>query len=112
MSWKSVSSFLLGGMLCFVAGVAWAQTDPLPSWNDGQVKNSINDFVARVTAEGGSDFVPAPERVAVFDNDGTLWTEQPFYSRASSLSTASRRWPRSIRNGRRRNPSRRCSTAT
>lgn len=79
MSWKSVSSFLLGGMLCFVAGVAWAQTDPLPSWNDGQVKNSINDFVARVTAEGGSDFVPAPERVAVFDNDGTLWTEQPFY---------------------------------
>ncbi|QIO36936.1 HAD family hydrolase [Bradyrhizobium sp. 1(2017)] len=79
MSCKSVSSLLVGGILCLVAGVAWAQTDPLPSWNDGEVKKSVTDFVARVTAEGGPDFVPAPERVAVFDNDGTLWTEQPFY---------------------------------
>jgi phosphoglycolate phosphatase-like HAD superfamily hydrolase len=79
MSWKSVPSLRVGGILCFVACAAWAQTDPLPSWNDGQVKKSITDFVERVTAEAGSDFVPAPERVAVFDNDGTLWTEQPFY---------------------------------
>jgi phosphoserine phosphatase len=52
---------------------------PLPSWNDGAVKKSILDFVNRVTTKGGSDYVPAPERIAVFDNDGTLWAEQPFY---------------------------------
>lgn len=56
-----------------------AQTDPLPSWNDGAVKTSITDFVARVTREGGPDFVAVPERIATFDNDGTLWTEQPYY---------------------------------
>jgi phosphoglycolate phosphatase-like HAD superfamily hydrolase len=51
--------------------------DPLPSWNDGRVKQSIMDFVARVTLAGGSDFVPPNQRIAVFDNDGTLWCEQP-----------------------------------
>jgi phosphoglycolate phosphatase-like HAD superfamily hydrolase len=66
----------------FVVGIvtsALAQTDPLPAWNDGAVKKSITDFVARVTTQGGSDFVPVPERIATFDNDGTLWTEQPYY---------------------------------
>jgi phosphoglycolate phosphatase-like HAD superfamily hydrolase len=58
---------------------ALAQSDPLPSWNDGATKKSITDFVARVTREGGPDFVAVPERIATFDNDGTLWTEQPFY---------------------------------
>src|SRR5436190_1892994 len=53
--------------------------DPLPSWNDGPAKKAIVDFVARVTKEGGPDFVPRPERVAAFDNDGTLWAEQPLY---------------------------------
>ena len=53
--------------------------DPLPSWNEGGAKRSIFDFVQRVTAPGGKDFVPEPERVAAFDNDGTLWAEQPFY---------------------------------
>src|ERR1700761_3800275 len=57
----------------------YAQTDPLPSWNDGPAKKSITDFVARVTREGGADFVAVPERIATFDNDGTLWTEQPYY---------------------------------
>jgi phosphoserine phosphatase len=51
----------------------------LPSWADGDAKAAIVDFVARVTAEGGPDFVPMPERIAVFDNDGTLWSEQPLY---------------------------------
>jgi hypothetical protein len=60
-------------------GPALAQSDPLPSWNDGAVKKSITDFVARVTREGGADFVPVPERIATFDNDGTLWCEQPMY---------------------------------
>ncbi len=58
---------------------AMAQTDPLPSWNEGAVKKSITDFVARVTTQGSPDFVPVAERIAVFDNDGTLWAEQPFY---------------------------------
>lgn len=58
---------------------ALAQTDPLPSWNDGPVKTSITDFVARVTTPGSVDFIPVPERIATFDNDGTLWSEQPFY---------------------------------
>jgi hypothetical protein len=63
-----------------VAPVAWAQAPhPLPSWNAGAVKQAIVDFVARVTAEGGADFVPPAERIAVFDNDGTLWAEQPIY---------------------------------
>ncbi len=59
-------------------GAAMAQSDPLASWNDGPVKASITGFVARVTTQG-SDFVPVAERIAVFDNDGTLWMEQPYY---------------------------------
>jgi phosphoserine phosphatase len=51
--------------------------EPLASWNDGAAKSAILDLVARVTKEGGPDFVPAPERFAVFDNDGTLSCEQP-----------------------------------
>jgi phosphoserine phosphatase len=51
----------------------------MPSWNDGAAKQSILDFVRRVTTEGTPDFVPVSERIAVFDNDGTLWCEQPFY---------------------------------
>ena len=53
--------------------------DPLPSWNEGPSKKAITDFVARVTREGGPDFVPVAERIATFDNDGTLWSEQPVY---------------------------------
>lgn len=55
---------------------------PLPSWNDGPARSSIIDFVQQVTEESGPDFVPAPERIAVFDNDGTLWSEQPLYFQA------------------------------
>jgi len=53
--------------------------DPLPSWNDNAAKQAILDFVTRVTKKGGPDFVPEADRIAVFDNDGTLWCEQPFY---------------------------------
>ena len=61
-------------------GTAVAQAaDPLPSWNEGKAKQSIVDFVAKVTKEGSPDFVPAAERIATFDNDGTLWCEQPLY---------------------------------
>src|SRR5438046_9012787 len=63
-----------------IAGLttAYAQ-DPLPSWNDGATKNSLTDFVAKVTKDGSSDFVPPEERIATFDNDGTLWGELPMY---------------------------------
>jgi phosphoserine phosphatase len=53
--------------------------DPLPSWNAGASKHAIVAFVARVTRENGPDFVPPSERIATFDNDGTLWSEQPMY---------------------------------
>jgi haloacid dehalogenase-like hydrolase len=58
---------------------AQAQRDPLPSWNDGATKAAIVDFVGRVTTQNGPYFVPPAERIATFDNDGTLWIEQPMY---------------------------------
>jgi phosphoglycolate phosphatase-like HAD superfamily hydrolase len=58
--------------------VAAAQ-DPLPSWNDTAPKKAIIAFVARVTKAGTPDFVPVPQRIATFDNDGTLWAEKPIY---------------------------------
>jgi phosphoglycolate phosphatase-like HAD superfamily hydrolase len=56
-----------------------AADDPLPSWNDGPSKKSILDFVAKVASKDSKSFLPPGERVAVFDNDGTLWSEQPMY---------------------------------
>jgi phosphoserine phosphatase len=56
-----------------------AAAEPLPSWNEGQAKRAIVGFVQRVTTAGGADFVAPPQRIAVFDNDGTLWAEQPMY---------------------------------
>jgi phosphoglycolate phosphatase-like HAD superfamily hydrolase len=53
--------------------------DPLPSWNDGPNKRAILDFVASVTTRGSANFVAEEERIATFDNDGTLWSEQPMY---------------------------------
>lgn len=60
------------------AGVVAAQADPLRSWNDGPVKAAIIKFVGDATREGGT-FIPPPQRIAVFDNDGTLWAEKPMY---------------------------------
>jgi phosphoserine phosphatase len=62
--------------LVLLTNAAFA-SDPLPSWYDGPAKSSIVEFVAKVTRVDSPDFVPVPERIAVFDNDGTLWTEQP-----------------------------------
>jgi hypothetical protein len=60
-------------------------TDPLPSWNEGAPKRAIIEFVSKVAKEGGPEFVPPAKRIATFDNDGTLWAEQPMYfQRASS----------------------------
>ena len=54
--------------------------DPLPSWNDRRTKQSILEFVAAVTRDGSPNFVAPAERVATFDNDGTLWVEHPMYA--------------------------------
>jgi phosphoglycolate phosphatase-like HAD superfamily hydrolase len=59
--------------------IARAADDPLPSWNDGPTKQSILKFVEKVTTEGSPDFVRRYDRIATFDNDGTLWCEQPMY---------------------------------
>jgi len=66
------------GALLFTPGVAFG-ADPLPSWNDTAPKKAIIAFVEKVTKEGSPDFVSVPERISTFDNDGTLWAEQPFY---------------------------------
>jgi len=66
------------GALAFTANVAHA-ADHLPSWNDTAPKKAIVAFVEKVTKEGSPDFVPPNERIATFDNDGTLWAEQPMY---------------------------------
>jgi phosphoglycolate phosphatase-like HAD superfamily hydrolase len=59
---------------------AQAQNDPLPSWNDGAAKQAIVTFVKDTTTQGSPKFVPQPERIATFDQDGTLWVEHPMYS--------------------------------
>lgn len=70
---------LVGMAVIAAASGALAQSDPLPSWNAGAAKSAITAFVDKVTAQGGPDFVAPAERIAVFDNDGTLWCEQPMY---------------------------------
>jgi phosphoglycolate phosphatase-like HAD superfamily hydrolase len=69
----------LGGV---AVALATRAAEPLPSWNEGPAKNSILQFVAKVAIAGSQDFVPPAERIAVFDNDGTLWAEQPMYFQA------------------------------
>lgn len=63
-----------------VASLTSHAQDPLPSWNDGPSKQAIVDFVNSTTTIGGAQFVPPEERIATFDQDGTLWVEQPIYS--------------------------------
>ena len=74
MRYRALASLLV---VLLLPSLAAAQA--LPSWNEGTAKQAIVGFVEKVTKEGGPDFVAAPDRIAVFDNDGTLWTEQPIY---------------------------------
>ena len=66
-------------LLLFLLLPVSAFAQELPSWNDGKSKQAIVDFIKKVTTQGGADYVAPEDRIAVFDNDGTLWTEQPFY---------------------------------
>ena len=70
---------VLAALLTFGAEAA-AQDDPLPSWNDGAAKKAIVEFVQGTTTQGSAKFVPPAERIATFDQDGTLWVEHPMYS--------------------------------
>jgi len=75
-------NILLAVTLAFTIALATTiarAADPLASWNDGKAKQSIIAFVEKVTREGSPDYVPVPQRIATFDNDGTLWAEQPMY---------------------------------
>ena len=69
----------LVGAVAFTTSIARAQ-DPLPSWNDGAAKSAIVNFVKTTTDVANPQFVPPEERIATFDQDGTLWVEQPMYS--------------------------------
>lgn len=78
-SWAQVTrrGFVVIAVGMVLAPPAFAQRDPLPSWNDGPTKQAILSFVTRATQQGGPDFVPVKERIAVFDMDGTLIPEKP-----------------------------------
>ena len=74
-----------GGLLTLVASLAvsphaFAQSDPLPSWNDGPAKKAIVEFVQATTDQSSPKFVPPAERIATFDQDGTLWVSHPMYT--------------------------------
>jgi phosphoglycolate phosphatase-like HAD superfamily hydrolase len=79
---RALLAALVGLALCGggLAPTRAQAADPLPSWNDGKIKQSILDFVAAVTKAGDPNYVPPAERIATIDNDGTLWVEQPIYT--------------------------------
>lgn len=76
-TWRVLVVFLCG--LLWWTNTCFAAQDALPSWNDGPAKQHILDYVKNVTTNGSVGFVPPDQRIAVFDNDGTLWAEQPIY---------------------------------
>jgi len=82
MTSRSFLGGVLAGLagLCFYTVTVFAQSDPLPSWNDGASKQAIVEFVEAVTEDGGQDYVAPRDRIATFDNDGTLWVEHPMYT--------------------------------
>ena len=75
---RAIATLMAGALPALVA--AQTPEDPLPSWREGERKRAILDFLRATTTPGGADFVPPGERLAVFDNDGTLWVEQPIYT--------------------------------
>ncbi|MFZ1198905.1 MAG: HAD family hydrolase [Desulfobacterales bacterium] len=79
MTMKRIQLFFTTLAVGMAIATAAAAADALPSWREGPAKQAIVGFVEKVTQKGGADFVPPAERIAVFDNDGTLWGEQPMY---------------------------------
>lgn len=83
-AFRTSTGFLvsLAAVLLLSAGPGRADSEHLPSWNDTEVRQAIVDFVEATTTPGSADYVPMAERIAVFDNDGTLWAERPVYFQA------------------------------
>jgi len=79
---QTLSTLVLALIASLIFSAPAMAADPLPSWNDGKSRQAIVDFVAAVTEEGGKDYVPPGDRIATFDNDGTLWVEYPMYTQA------------------------------
>ena len=80
---RSANAFIAVLLVALASGIAVSAAkaqDPLPSWNEGATKGAIIDFVTAVTDESSKDYVPPAERIATFDNDGTLWVEAPLYT--------------------------------
>lgn len=76
---KHLETFLAAAILTMSSSTALMASDQLPSWQEGATKTAIIGFVEKVTKSGGTDFIEPSDRIAVFDNDGTLWSEQPIY---------------------------------
>ena len=86
-SFRNIPRWMRGSALVLITGVlaigtAQARDDHLRSWNDGPTKKAIVEFVRKTTDKASPDYVPPAERIATFDNDGTLWSEQPMYVQA------------------------------
>jgi phosphoglycolate phosphatase-like HAD superfamily hydrolase len=77
--WLVTAAIVLAAV-CAQPALSWAQSDPLPSWNDGAAKKAIVDFVKATTDRASAKFIPDAERIATFDQDGTLWVEHPIYT--------------------------------
>jgi hypothetical protein len=78
----AAAALVTAALGCWAIAAAAQSTDPLPSWNEGPARQAIVEFVEAVTTDGGAEFVPTADRIATFDQDGTLWVEHPLYSQA------------------------------
>ncbi len=85
LPFRLLAQILLSGMMAAWLCTAAIAADPLPSWNNGPAKKAIVNFVATVTNEDGENYVPPAERIATFDNDGTLWVEQPLNAQTAFI---------------------------
>ena len=74
-----LASFIVAFVLMVIGALPALAQEPLPSWNDTAAKSRIMDFVKATVTEGGEGYIAPEDRIAVFDNDGTLWSEQPYY---------------------------------
>jgi phosphoglycolate phosphatase-like HAD superfamily hydrolase len=82
VSTRAAAALVAAALGCWAIAAAAQSDDPLPSWNNGPAKQAIIEFVEAVTMEGGADFVAPEDRIATFDQDGTLWVEHPLYAQA------------------------------
>jgi phosphoserine phosphatase len=78
----AAAALLAAALQCWAIAATAQSSDPLPSWNEGAAKQAITAFIEAVTKDGGAEFVPPADRIATFDQDGTLWVEHPLYTQA------------------------------